>query len=219
MTVIRYWTVRPVPGRFDNAIGLLREVAKIDERHGASQTRLSRGIVAGSNSDTLVFSCEFSDFAAFGAFTDSFMADAEYDVYQARLRAADAPFALLSSALATEVTLDRANPQARRGTVIDAYTFRALSGRLPEAVTLARNAFDLFDRLGATRCRLFQEGTGGELAGTHVSITEFDTVASWGQARDAFLADQAARAVMDTASGVESPIQAISHSVYTEVPL
>jgi hypothetical protein len=208
-----------VPGRFDGAVGLMREAAKLAERHGATQTRLSRGIVSGANSDTLVFSSEFADFEAFGAFSDEFLSDAEYDAYQARGRAADAPFTLLSSALATEVALDRDNPRDERGEVIDAYTFRVLPGRLAESMNLARSAFGVFDRLGAGRCRLFQEGTGGDQAGLNVSIIEFDSMRSWGRVRDAFLADPAARAVMDTASGAGSPIQPVSHSIYCEVHL
>ncbi len=219
MTVIRYWTVRAMPGRFDASVGLLRESAKLAERHGAIQPRLSRGIVSGANSDTLVFSCEFADFEAFGAFTDTFMSDAEYESYQSRTRAADAPFTLLSSALATEVTPERARPRAERGEVIDAYTFRVLPGRQAESLNLARTAFEVFDRLGAGRCRLFQEGTGGDQAGLNVSIIEFDSMRTWGRVRDAFMADPAARGLMDTASGAGSPIQPLSHSVYCEVHL
>jgi hypothetical protein len=219
MTVIRYWTVRVKPGAFDTAVGLLREAAKLEERHGATQTRLSRGIVAGANSDTLVFSCEFPDFEAFGGFADSFISDAEYDAYQSRARAADAPFSLLSSALATELAVDRANPKAERGEVIDAYTFRVLPGRLSESMNLAKGAFEVFDNLGASRCRLFEEGTGGDQAGLNVSIIDFDSMRNWGRVRDAFLADPAARTVMETASGAGSPIQPISHSVYCEVHL
>jgi hypothetical protein len=219
MTVIRYWTVRAIPGRFDGSVGLLREAAKLVERHGAIQVRLSRGIVSGTNSDTLVFSCEFEDFEGFGAFTDGFMSDAEYDSYQARLRAADAPFTLLSSALATEVALERTNPRAERGEVLDAYTFRVLPGRRAESLNLARTAFEVFDQLGAGRCRLLQEGTGGDQAGLNVSIIEFDSMRSWGRVRDAFLADPAARAMMDTVSGAGSPIQPVTHSLYAELHL
>ena len=219
MTVIRYWTLHAVPGRYDDTLGLLQEAAKMCERHGANEARLSRGLVAGTNSDTLVFSCEFSDFSAFGEFADGFMADSEYDAYLRRVRAADVPFTLVSSALATEVVLDRQNPKNDHGQVIDAYTFRTRPGRLTDSHHLVSDAFDVLDRLGAARCRLFQLGTGGDQVGTHVSTIEFDSMRTWGRTRDAYLADPAGRALGDTANAAESPIEAISHSVYTRTSL
>jgi hypothetical protein len=219
MTIIRTWTVRPQFGRFDDTLAMLTEVAKIVERHHGTEMLLTEAGAAGSNAGSLVLSCEFPDFSTYGTFVDEMKADGEVDAYMRRARAADAPYALVSALLASEVPLDRTSPRDERGSVLFAYSGRSHPGRFDDTRHLAAEAFDLIERHGATRCRLVQIGPGGELSGLLVAITEFEDMHAYGAATDAFNADPAGMQLLARLDTPHSPIQFLSSSLYTRVPL
>jgi hypothetical protein len=219
MTVIRTWTVRPHFGRFDDTLAMLTEAAKIVERHHGTEMLLTEAGAAGSNSGSLVLSCEFPDFATYGTFVDEMKADDEVNAYMRRARATDAPYALVSALVASEVPLERGAAQGGRGTVLFAFAGRAHPGRLADVRRVTSEAFDILERHGATRCRLLQVGPGGELSGTLVSITEFNDMHAYGVAIDQFNVDPAGMQVLAHVEGSGSPIQFMSSSLYTRIPL
>jgi hypothetical protein len=218
MTVIRTWTVRPYLGRFDDTLGMLAEAAKIFERHHGTELFLTEAGAAGANAGTLVLSCEFPDHATYGTFVDEMKADDEVRTYMGRVRAEDAPYDLVSAAVAFEVPLERATREGH-GSVLATYAGRPHPGRFVDAQRLAAEAFDILEGHGAVRCRLLQVGAGGELAGSLVSIAEFDDMHTYGTAMDALMTDPAGTRMVAQIEGPGSPIQVLSSSLYTRIPL
>ena len=74
-----------------------------------------------------------------------------------RAREAEAPFTLEGTARLVEVPLDRLT-KGRRGNVLQTFLFRVRPGRRDDAVSAATSGFDLCERFGATRCRIFEVG-------------------------------------------------------------
>ena len=64
--IIRSWNLRPRPGRYDDAMGLITEGVKLAERHGARDVRLTQAATAGSTTGLLVLTCEFQNLTAYG---------------------------------------------------------------------------------------------------------------------------------------------------------
>jgi hypothetical protein len=105
--IARSWNLRPRPGRSDDAIGLIVEGAKLAERHGARDIRLTQAATAGPSTGLLVLTCEFDNLAAYGAYLEDTMADPEAQSHNHRIREAEAPFSYESTAVLTEVDLGR----------------------------------------------------------------------------------------------------------------
>jgi hypothetical protein len=133
VTIVRTWSVRPKAGRFDDAIGLLTEGAKLLDRHGGREIRLTHGVLVGSHSGALVASCEFETFARHGEFIDELATDVENQAFMHRAREAEAPFTLEGTAVLVEVSLDR-TAKGRRGKVLQTFQSRVRPGRWDDAV-------------------------------------------------------------------------------------
>ena len=113
--IIRSWNLRPRPGRYDDAIGLITEGVKLGERHGARDVRLTQAATAGSTTGLLVLTCEFENLSAYGAYVDDTMNDVEAQSYAHRIREAEAPFMYESTAVLTEIDLGREDAKRGRG--------------------------------------------------------------------------------------------------------
>jgi hypothetical protein len=218
VTIVRTWSVRPKAGRFDDAIGLLTEGAKLLDRRGARDIRLTHGAMVGNHSGALVVSCEFETFTRHGEFMDELIADVENQAFMHRAREAEAPFTLEGTALLAEVPLDRV-AKGGRGKVLQTFLSRVRPGRLDDAVRSATTAFDLCERFGATRCRLFELGAAGEMTGTHIAVIEHDDMSGHGRVADAMMTDREARKVLEAVRGEKAPVDVISSGVYTEIPI
>lgn len=218
MTIVRTWSVRPKAGRFDDAIGLLAEGAKLLDRHGTRDIRLTHGSLVGNHSGALVVSCEFDTFARHGEFMDELALDVENQAFMHRAREAESPFTLEGTALLAEVPLDRGT-QGRRGKVLQTFLSRVRPGRRDDAVRAATTAFDLCDRFGATRGRLFELGAAGEMTGMHIAVIEHDDMGAHGRVADAMTTDQEARKALESIRGEKAPVDVISSGVYTEIPV
>jgi hypothetical protein len=127
--IVRCWNLRPRPGRYDDAIGLITEGVKLADRHGARQTRLTQAATAGPTTGLLVLSCGFESLTNYGAYLDQMMADAEAQSYSHRIREAEAPFVYESTAVLAEIDLERPDGKTGHGRVLDARFGRALPGR------------------------------------------------------------------------------------------
>jgi hypothetical protein len=218
VTIVRTWSVRPKAGRFDDAIGLLTEGAKLLDRHGGPDIRLTHGVMVGSHSGALVVSCEFETFTRHGAFIDELATDVENQAFMHRAREAEAPFTLEGTALLAEVPLDRVAKEGR-GKVLQTFRSRVRPGRWDDAVRSATTAFDLCERFGATRCRLFELGAAGEMTGTHIAVIEHDNMSGYGRVADALMTDREAQKVLEAVRGEKAPVEVLSSGVYTEIPI
>jgi hypothetical protein len=218
VTIVRTWSVRPKAGRFDDAIGLLSEGAKLLDRHGAREIRLTHGGVAGNHTGALVVSCEFETFTRHGEFFEELGMDVENQSFMHRAREAEAPFTLESTLLLAEVPLDR-GAGGVRGKVLETFLTRVRPGRMDDALRLAATAFELTGRFGASRCRLFELSAAGEMTGTHISVTEYEDMRAYGRVADAWVTDSDAQKLVKDVRSDKAPIDLLSSGVYTEIPI
>jgi hypothetical protein len=96
---------------------------------------------------------------------------------------------------------------------------RPRPGRRHDAIAMALEAAKLLERHGARDNRLLVAGTAGEMTGTHVFTTEFENGEAWGELNDSLMADAELEALMDRATGSDSPVELLSMSVGNEIPL
>ena len=75
--------VRPKPGRIDDSLGLLVEVAELLERHGSADNRALVGGIVGQETRYIMFTSEFETGEQLGATIDELVADAEYSSWLA----------------------------------------------------------------------------------------------------------------------------------------
>jgi hypothetical protein len=216
--IIRSWNLRPRPGRYDDAVGLIAEGAKLATRHGARDVRLTQAATAGPGTGVLVLTCEFENLAAYGAYLDDTLADIEAQTHNHRIREAEAPFIYESTAVLTEVDLGREVAKGGRGRVLDARFGRPLPGRWSDALDITRQAFDLAERHGAVGCRLFELDHAGDRSGMLCSVVEYNSMREFGMAGDAWLADEAGRSLTERMRA-DRPFEAVSSGLYTEVTL
>jgi hypothetical protein len=216
--IVRSWILRPRPGRYDDAIGLITEGAKLAQRHGARHVRLTQAATAGPSTGVLVLTCEFENLAAYGAYLDDTMTDVEAQSHNHRIREAEAPFIYESTAVLTEVDLGRETAKNGRGQILDARFGRPLPGRWSETLDITRQAFDLAERHGAVGCRLFELDHAGERSGMLCAVVEYNSMREFGIAGDAWFADEAGRSLTDRMHA-DRPFEAVSSGLYTKVAL
>jgi hypothetical protein len=216
--ILRSWNLRPRPGRYDDAVGLIAEGAKLATRHGARNIRLTQAATAGPGTGVLVLTCEFENLAAYGAYLDDTLADVEAQTHNHRIREAEAPFVYESTAVLTEVDLGRETAKGGRGRVLDARFGRPLPGRWSDALDITQQAFDLAERHGAVGCRLFELDHAGERSGLLCAVVEYNSMKEFGMAGDAWLADDAGRSLTERMRS-DRPFEAVSSGLYTEVAL
>jgi hypothetical protein len=216
--IIRSWNLRPRPGRYDDAVGLIAEGAKLATRHGARNIRLTQAATAGPGTGVLVLTCEFENLTAYGAYLEDTTTDVEAQTNNHRIREAEAPFMYESTAVLTELDLGREAAKGGRGRVLDARFGRPLPGRWSDALDITRQAFDLAERHGAVGSRLFELDHAGERSGLLCAVVEYNSVREFGVAGDAWLADEAGRSLTERMRA-DRPFEAFSSGLYTEVAL
>lgn len=214
--IIRSWNLRPRPGRYDDAIGLITEGVKLADRHGARDVRLTQAATAGPNTGLLVLTCEFDNVAAYGAYLDDTLADAEAQSYNHRVREAEAPFTYESTAVLVEIDLERPDAKRGKGRVLDARLGRPRPGRWDETIAFARGAFDLCDEHGAVGCRLFELNHAGPQSGLLCAVMEYSSMREFGEAGDWWLSDAEGRRMTETMRS-DSPFEPVSSGLFTEV--
>ncbi len=216
--IVRSWNLRPRPGRYDDAIGLIVEGAKLAERHGARNVRLTQAATAGLETGVLVLTCEFENLAAYGGYLDDTMTDHEAQNHNHRIREAEAPFIYESTAVLTEVDLGREGAKGGRGRVLDARFGRPLQGHWSDTLDITRQAFDLSERHGAVGCRLFELDHAGDRSGMLCAVVEYNSMKEFGMAGDAWLADEEGRSLAERIR-TDRPFEAVFSGLYTEVAL
>jgi hypothetical protein len=216
--IARSWNLRPRPGRYDDAIGLIAEGAKLADRHGARDIRLTQAATAGPSTGLLVLTCEFDNLAAYGAYLEDTMADPEAQSHNHRIREAEAPFIYESTAVLTEVDLGREGAKRGRGRVLDASYCRPLPGRWADTLDMTREAFELAERHGAVGCRLFELDHAGDRSGMLCAVVEYNSLKEFGMAGDAWFGDDAGRTLIERMR-TDRPFEAAFSGLFTEVML
>jgi hypothetical protein len=216
--IVRSWNLRPRPGRYDDAIGLVTEGVKLADRHGAKDIRLTQAATAGPTTGLVVLTCEFDNLTAYGTYLDQMATDAEAQSYSHRIRGAEAPFVYESTAVLGEIDLERPDAKRGRGRVLDARFGRPRPGRWHDTLAFARKAFDLCDNHGAVGCRLFELNHAGVHSGWLCAVMEYNSMTEFGAAGDGWMADDAARQLTETMR-TDSPFEPLSAGLFTEVAI
>lgn len=218
MTVMQSTVTRAKPGRRHDAIAVALEASKLLERHGADDSRFLVAQVAGEATGSNVFTTEFENGEAWGAFTDSLYADAELDALMDRIQRDDSPVVMEAMSVGNVIPLERDGPP-QRGAVVEAYVSRVVPGRFMGALELAAAVFDFVEGHGATNCRLSQLNSAGSLTECLVASWELESMRAVGALGDAFGTDPAGQEVMEILTGPNGPIVTVSSGIYTEIPL
>ena len=218
MAVLNTTVTRAKPGRGNDAVAMAVEAAKLIERHGVPSSRLLGAISAGEASFTHVFTTEFENNEAYGAYMDETDGDAEFQSLLDRVLADDSPVTIEQQSLAVEIPLDR---ESRRGhgSFVEAYVSRALPGRFDAALDLARHAFDFVEGQGGMNARLLQLTLAGSMTDALVATWEFESLRALGRAGDAYARDPAGLEIMAMLTGSSSPVTMISSGLYAEIPM
>ena len=175
MSLVQTTVTTAKPGRRHDAIAIALEASKLLERHGADDNRLLMAQMAGEVTNTHVFTTEFENGEAWGAFTDSLLGDAELEALMTRVERDDSPVVVLSSSIGNEIPLGRNGP-ADRGAVIEAYISRAIPGRFEGALELATDVFEFIEAHGGSRCRLMQLNSAGMMTECLVASWELENM-------------------------------------------
>jgi hypothetical protein len=216
--IVRSWNLRPRPGRYDDAIGLVTEGVKLADRHGAKDIRLTQAAMAGPTTGLVVLTCEFDNLTAYGTYLDQMATDAEAQSYSHRIRGAEAPFVYESTAVLSEIELERPDAKQGRGRVLDARFGRPRPARWHDTLAFTREAFDLCDNHGAVGCRLFELNHAGVHSGWLCAVMEYNSMTEFGAAGDSWMADEAARQLTETMR-TDSPFEPLSAGLFTEVAI
>ena len=103
-------------------------------------------------------------------------------------------------------------------TVMQSIVTRPKPGRRHDAVALAVEAAKLLERHGADDCRLLAAQVAGEMSGTHVFTTEFETGEA-GRVHRLALRRRRAPGVARPRRTCDSPVDTVAMSIATEIPL
>ena len=182
MTVMQTTVTRAKPGRRHDAVALALEASKLLERHGADDSRFLVAQCAGEATGSHIFTTEFPNGEAWGAFNDSLSADAELEALMDRIDRDDSPVVIDAMSVGTEIPLGLDGP-TERGAVIEAYISRVVPGRFAGALELATMVFAFVERRGATNCRLSQLNSAGSMTECLVAVVGAREHAGIGRAR------------------------------------
>ncbi len=218
MSLVQTTVTSAKPGRRHDAIAVALEASKLLERHGADDNRLLMAQMAGEVTNTHVFTTEFENGEAWGAFTDSLLGDAELEALMTRIERDDSPAMVLSSSIGNEIPLGRNGP-SDRGAVVEAYISRAIPGRFEGALELAADVFEFIEAHGGSRCRLMQLNSAGTMTECLVASWELENMRALGRLGDAFGNEPDGQRIAATLMAGDGPITTISSGIYVDVPL
>jgi hypothetical protein len=219
MPVVLSVVTKPAPGRLEESIELAEHGAKIMERHGAEQIRLLSAALGSESYGLMVLSSEFSSSEAFGKYYDSVMADDETRELLRRSAAASSPTAITSITTAVEVPTGRQSTGGR-GPIVEVISSRLGPGQeLQPAIELGSRAFAVLERLGARRCRLWQQTVAGSQSELFASTIEWESMTAYGRAMDRFAEDPDGQAILAQVTGPKAAVVTQSHDIFAELPL
>jgi hypothetical protein len=215
MTTVSSYVAQVRPGRFQDAVELLRRSAKPLEGHGAHDVRVLRSNT-GETYGGLVLSMEFESNEAYGTWYDKIMADDEVVAMIAVADSADSPYLNQMVSIGQEIPIQ--GPK-EHGPVVQVSISRPLPGRAQDAINLGSRAAQVLGRNGARGCRLIWISSGGLQSGAFVFVTEFANTAAMGKAGDALMSDPEGIAFLNEVGGAGSPATMVTSDIYYDIPL
>jgi hypothetical protein len=215
MTTVSSYVAQARPGRFQDALELLRRAAKPLESRGAHDVRILRSNT-GETYGGLVLSMEFENNEAYGIWYDKVMADDEIVAMIAQADGADSPYLNQMVSIGQEIPIE--GPK-EHGPVVQVSISKPLPGRAQEAISLASRASQLLSRHGARGCRLLWISSGGLQSGAFVFVAEFASTAVMGKTGDALMSDPDGIAFLTEVGSAGSPATMLSQDIYYDLPL
>jgi hypothetical protein len=215
MTTISSYIAQVKPGRFQDALDLLRRAAKPLESHGAHEVRVLRSST-GETYGGLVMSMEFDSNESYGTWYDKVMADDEVVGMMAMADSADSPYINQMVSIGQEIPIE--GPK-EHGPVTQVSITKPFPGRTLEAINLGSRGAQVLARHGARGCRLLWISSGGLQSGAFVFITEFASTAAMGKTGDALMSDPEGLAFLTEVGSAGSPASMISTDIYYDIPL
>jgi hypothetical protein len=215
MTVISSFVAQVKPGRFQDALELLRRAAKPLESLGAHDVRILRS-ATGETYGGLVMSLEFENNETYGTWYDKIMADDEILGLLARADSADAPYVSQMVSLGQEIPIE--GPKGH-GPVVQVSISKPLPGRAQEAISLGSRGAEVLGRHGARGCRLLWISSGGIQSGAFVFVTEFASTSAMGKTGDALMSDPEGLAFLTEVGSASAPATMMSQDIYYEMTL
>ena len=103
--------------------------------------------------------------------------------------------------------------------VVHTVISRPKPGRQTEAINVAAQAAQLLRRNGAKDCRLLLANIAGEASGLHTFVSEYENNEDFGAVSEKLAVDPKLEALMEAATGVNSPVTIENQSLVAEVPL
>jgi hypothetical protein len=218
MTVVASVVSKAAPGRLEELLEMTRYGAKIMERLGASNLRLLNGSCAVEAFGLLILSAEFPTGEAWGRYSDLAQSDEELQTLARRSQMRDSPGITLGVTTAAEIPTGL--PAWTQAPIVEISVVRPAPGaEIQKAIEIGGQALGVFQRLGAQRCRLWQQAIAGAQTSTLVSTVEWANTAALGKALDNFADDKDGQAVISATQGLKPVVVTLSHDVFTQIPL
>jgi hypothetical protein len=217
MSVVLSSSGQVKPGRYAEFVAQAGEASKLFQRFGSAPPRLMIAGLAGEAFGAWTFSIEFDDFASFAAHTDRFAADSEAQEFNMRINDASSPTTTTSVVVASEVVVRKT--KGGRGPVMAIFVTKVHPGGLERALELGGRANALAERHGAVNARLFTLFGAGSSAGQYTATWEFENMAGYAKAMDAFGSDPEGQAIAAASVAVDAPDTVVFDAIYNEVPL
>jgi hypothetical protein len=130
----------------------------------------------------------------------------------------DSPGTTLAVTTASEIPTGL--PAGTRAPIVEISVVRLAPGaEIQKAIEVGIRALGVFDRLGAKRCRLWQQSIAGAQTSTIVSTAEWASSADLGRALDNFDKDRDGQAVIAATQGAKPVIVTQTHDVFVDIPL
>ena len=218
MTVISSTQSVVQPGRWEDAAAVALEATKLLERHGARDCRWLRALTAGEATGASLFLTEYENGEAYGAASDSLIADAELQALMTRLQGPESPSIVVGQSLATEIPLGReGNPE--RGSILEIHVSQIVPGRLEQLMELAARCADFVEAHGATHATLASISASGSFTNA-VSISwELSDMRAFGRLADSWFGDPAGVAIYQTVYGADAPSTEVFTGIYQVIPV
>jgi hypothetical protein len=218
MTVISSAQSVVQPGRWEDAIALSGEVAKVLERHGASDNRLMTAATAGEATGTCLFLSEYPNMEAYGSASDAVLADAELNSIMERIRGSKSPIVLTGQSLASEIPLERKG-NTNRGQYVEVHISRPTPGEMDKLIDLSREVADFVEAHGATNAQLSTITAAGSFAGSVSMSWEFPTMRALGKLGDLWMSDPKGLAIYQSSISAKPSSTEIFSGVYQVIPI
>ncbi len=223
MGIVSVHNMDVVPGRADEAIGIVRDSkAKIERLAvGLEGVRLRHWTTAGPSSNGYVLSVEYADRASYAATLANEAEDDDFQQLAQLISDPNGPIRLKGHTLHTHLQAPIGGQDGKIAWVAIAPVKACM---LAEAAEHARRANMLLLEAGAVQVALTQISVGGPITGSIVQVAEYADMEAWAEAgpgSDRMNGNPAWQELVQVALGPDGPLvaESLRINILTEVPL